>query len=116
MKDSDRLGDIASHHVNAGIQQRWRQLDVSARLNFVGARPTVSSNPLGEIPSYTVANVAVGYVDFLPGFTAQLVINNIFNATYSDPGVRTADNIRFASSIPQPGRSIFVKLLVRQLF
>ena len=52
VKDSDRLGDIASHHVNAGVQQRWRKLDVSGRLNFVGARPTVSSNPLGEVPSY----------------------------------------------------------------
>jgi hypothetical protein len=63
-----------------------------------------------------VANVALSYIDFLPGFTAQLVINNIFSASYADPGVRTADNIRFASSIPQPGRSIFVKLLARQMF
>jgi outer membrane receptor protein involved in Fe transport len=113
---SDRLGDIAAHKLNLGIQHRWRQLDLSARMNVVGARPTWQSNPLSDLPRYSVANVALSYIDFLPGFTAQLVINNIFSASYADPGVRTADNIRFASSIPQPGRSIFVKLLARQMF
>jgi outer membrane receptor protein involved in Fe transport len=113
---SDRLGDIAAHKLNLGVQHRWRQIDLSARMNYVGARPTWQSNPLSELPRYSVANVAVSYVDFLPGFTAQLVINNIFSSSYADPGVRTADNIRFASSIPQPGRSIFVKLLARQVF
>jgi outer membrane receptor protein involved in Fe transport len=108
---SSRVGDIASHHVNLGAQHRWRQLDTSVRLNFVGTRPTVLSNPQSEIPRYTVANAAVTYLDFLPGFSAQLVVNNLFDTQYSDPGVRTADNIRFAASIPQPGRSIFVKLL-----
>jgi Fe-S-cluster-containing dehydrogenase component len=91
---SDRLGDIAAHKLNLGIQHRWRQLDLSARMNVVGARPTWQSNPLSELPRYSVANVAVSYVDFLPGFTAQLVINNIFSSSYADPGVRTADNIR----------------------
>ena len=113
---SARLGDIAAHKLNLGVQHRWRQLDLSARMNAVGARPTWQSNPLSDLPRYSVANVALSYVDFLPGFTAQLVINNIFSASYADPGVRTADNIRFASSIPQPGRSIFVKLLARQMF
>jgi outer membrane receptor protein involved in Fe transport len=107
-----RVGDIASHHVNVGAQHRWRKLDTSVRLNYVGARPTVLSNPESEIPSYAVANAAVSY-DFLPGVTAQLVVNNIFSTKYSDPGVRTADDIRFAAHIPQPGRSIFLKLLTR---
>ena len=70
------------------------------------------TNPEAEVPGYTVANAAVSY-DLLPGFTVQLVFNNLFDAQYSDPGVRTADNIRFASSIPQPGRSIFLKVLTR---
>jgi outer membrane receptor protein involved in Fe transport len=113
---SDRLGDIASHHLNLGVQHRWQKLDLSGRMNYVGVRPTVLSNPLSEIPGYTVAHAAISYVDFLPGFTAQLVISNIFNTEYFDPGVRTADNIRFASRIPQAGRSIFVKLLARQLY
>jgi outer membrane receptor protein involved in Fe transport len=114
--ESNRLGDIASHHVNLGVQHRWRKFDLGARLNYAGARPTYATNPLLEdIPAHAVTNVGVSY-DLLPGFTAQLVINNIFSSSYADPGVRTADNIRFASSIPQPGRSIFVKLLARQLF
>ena len=83
---------------------------------ITSARPTWPSNPLPEVPSYAVTNVGISYLDILPGVTAQLVINNIFNTTYADPGVRTADNTRFASSIPQPGRSIFVKLLTRQFF
>ena len=107
-----RVGDIASHHLNLGAQIRSGKLDTSIRVNFVGSRQTVLSNPQSDVPRYTVANAAVSY-DFLPGLTAQLVVNNLFDAQYRDPGVRTADNIRFASSIPQPGRSIFLKLLAR---
>jgi len=114
--ESGRVGDIASHHINAGVQQRWRKLDTSLRLNYVSTRPMVLSNPVRELPGYAVVNGGVSFVDILPGFTAQVLINNIFNAAYADPGIRTADNSRFASSIPQPGRSIFVKFLARQLF
>jgi outer membrane receptor protein involved in Fe transport len=98
--------------VNLGAQGRWGKLDTGLRLNHVSSRQTVITNPEAEVPGYTVANAAVSY-DLLPGFTVQLVFNNLFDAQYSDPGVRTADNIRFASSIPQPGRSIFLKVLTR---
>lgn len=112
---SRRVGDIASHHLNVGAQHRWRKLDTSIRMNFVGTRPTVFSNPQSEIPRYAVANAAVTYLDFLPGFSAQLIVNNIFNTEYFDPGIRTADDVRFAARLPQPGRSIFLRLLTRIL-
>jgi outer membrane receptor protein involved in Fe transport len=110
---STRVGDIASHHLNLGGQKRWRQLDTSVRMNFVGTRPTVLSNSLSEVPRYAVLNAAVTYLDVVPRLSAQLVMNNIFNTQYFDPGVRTADNTRFASRIPQPGRSIFFRLMTR---
>ena len=28
--ESDRMGDIASHHVNLGVQHRWRNFDLGA--------------------------------------------------------------------------------------
>ena len=110
---SPRVGDIASHHLNLGAQGQWRKLDTSIRLNYVGTRPTVALNPVREIPRYAVVNAAVTYLDLLPRLSAQLIVNNIFNAQYFDPGVRIADNVRFAARIPQPGRSIFLKLLTR---
>ncbi len=74
------MGDIASHHVNLGVQHRWRKFDLGARMNFVSGRPTVGSNPVPEVPGYTVTNVGVTY-DILPGLAAQLVVNNIFDAS-----------------------------------
>jgi len=110
---SDRVGDIASHHLNLGGQGRWRKLDTSIRMNYVSARPTVLSNPQPEIPAYAVANAAVTWLDIVPRLSAQLLVNNLFNTQYFDPGVRTADGVRFASRIPQPGRSIFFRILTR---
>jgi outer membrane receptor protein involved in Fe transport len=110
---TNRVGDIASHHLNLGAQGRWRQLDTSVRMNYVGTRPTVLSNSLSDIPRYAVVNAAVTYLDIVPHLSAQLVLNNIFNTQYFDPGVRTADNVRFAARIPQPGRSIFFRVLTR---
>ena len=70
-----------------------------------------SRDPL-NVSYRPVANGAVGY-DLRPGVTAQLVVNNLFNTQYDDPGVGTANGLRFAASVPQPGRSLFVRVLAR---
>jgi outer membrane receptor protein involved in Fe transport len=112
-----RLADIPSHHLNLGVSNRWGKVDGTLRLNYVGVRPTgegttLNDKPASELDSHAVWHGTIGY-RLRTGLTAQLIVNNIFNAQYSDPGVGIADGIRFAASVPQPGRSVFVRMLAR---
>jgi outer membrane receptor protein involved in Fe transport len=111
------VGDIASHHLNLGVDARWRRLDGDLRVNVVSSRrtglgTTAYYNPERSVPGYAVTNGALLY-DFGHGVAAQLIVNNLFNASYSDPGVAAADGVRFAAKVPQPGRSAFLRLLTR---
>ena len=133
-----RVGDIARHRATVGVAREWHKLDVNVRLNVVGTRPTINSggiqtgvfaflatqknrelyadpleslsSPLLKTDGYAVANAAATYA-LRPGFSVQAVVENLFNTAYDDPGVQTADNIRFAARVPQPGRALFVGLL-----
>ena len=112
-----RVGDIASHHLNLGVDARWRRFDGDLRINLVSSRRTGKDttayyNPVMSVAGYAVTNGALLY-DFGHGVAAQLIVNNLFNASYKDPGVAAADGVRFAESVPQPGRSAFLRLLTR---
>jgi outer membrane receptor protein involved in Fe transport len=112
---SVRVGDIATHQANVGVNAPVGRLNTNVRLNYVGGRPTgkgtsVDRNPLSEIESYAVAHATLSYT-LRPGLTAQVIVNNLFDTEYFDPGVGPADGAHFAASIPQPRRAAFVRLL-----
>jgi outer membrane receptor protein involved in Fe transport len=110
------IGDIARHHVNAGVSAPLgKKLDLSLRANWVDSRrtglgTTVSTNPLHETPSYFIANAALSYT-VLPGVTAQLIVKNLLDKEYFDPGVQAADGVILTSRVPQPGRTVYLRLL-----
>lgn len=108
-----RIGDIATHQVKAGINiggsAAWNG-DLRAR--YVGARrtgpgTTVFSNPFRSIGSYTVADVALTYRSPLPGISLHLIVNNVFDRQYSDPGDEV-DSVG-APAVVQAGRTIYLK-------
>lgn len=115
-----RVGDIAKHRLNLGLEYRFREtLDVALRANYVGTRETgagttVSTNPLDEIDSYFVVHGTVSYRNrrLFPGGTLQLVVNNLFDAEYVDPGVQRAGR-EFAASLLQPGRTAYLRLIFK---
>jgi outer membrane receptor protein involved in Fe transport len=43
----------------------------------------------------------------------QVTVDNLFDTSYSDPGIQTADDLLFAAQVPQPGRSAFVRVIAR---
>jgi hypothetical protein len=45
----------------------------------------------------------------LPGASLQLIVNNLFDRSYDDPG-RDAEIIG-APLVPQPGRTVYFKLI-----
>jgi outer membrane receptor protein involved in Fe transport len=128
--------DVSAHKWNLGLSvPLWRRLDGDIRLNYVGARPlarryffdkerfsealaqefdlgSFQNGTLTQIDSVFVANAAIRYRDIVPGFSLQLVVNNLFDREYFSPGVDVADGYLFAERIPQPGRSIFACLIM----
>jgi len=111
------IADIARHKLNLGVTGRLGgRFLVHLRGNFVGAKKTgegtdVPSNPLRQIGAYTVADAALTYRDLLPGWSLQLTVDNLFDASYRDPGVRDEGGLASPSSIPQPGRAIYLRFL-----
>ncbi len=117
-----RVGDIAEHRANLVFNTAfWREkINLNLRANYVGERrtgagTTVGSNPLDAIDAYSVVHAGLTYRGVLPEgsrwgtSSLQLVVNNVFDETYFHPGVAQA-GIRFAAALPQPGRSIFLRL------
>lgn len=117
-KDSAvRTGDIASLSANIGVNVAMmrQKLNVNLRVNLVGDKPTgintsVPGNPLSKVPGYGLLNATIGY-EILKGVLLQAGCNNILNTQYASPGVRTADDISYPSSVPQPLRNYYIKLI-----
>jgi outer membrane receptor for ferrienterochelin and colicins len=109
-----RIGDIASQHLNLGVNRDWlRRLNTDLRLRWVGVRPTgrqttAATNPLARIGSYTDVGATVSYRGVLPGTTLQLIVDNLLNRTYFDPGTRPELGV---AMVPQPGRTIFLRII-----
>jgi outer membrane receptor for ferrienterochelin and colicin len=110
-----RIGDIASHRINAGADIRpIEALNINIRMNYMSERitgpsTTVPAN-LEKFPSVLVFNATVGY-DILPGFTLQVSCNNLLNTEYFDPGVRSADGLFYSSRTPQRERNFMLRAL-----
>lgn len=112
-----RIGDIASHKFNAGIDLfLFKKLNLNLRVNYVGEKPvgentTISENPYSEIEAYWLFNGALGY-KISKNFRLQLSANNILNNKYYDPGVRSADGIYYAARLPQNERNLMFNIYV----
>jgi len=110
-----RIGDIASHHLNFGVNAiLFNKLNINLRGNFSGKKltgkeTTVSSNPLNEIEPYFILNSAISY-EIYKNVSVQIIINNIFDKEYFDPGVRSANGIYYASKLPQNRRNFTFKI------
>lgn len=112
-----RVGDIASHQLNFGLDvtDLWRGIGLNLRANWVGSRrrgldTTVRAREFPEIDDYLVTNLTLRYENLARYFDLALIVNNLFDEEYYDPGVRTADGVVFASRLPQRSRNAFLRL------
>ena len=111
-----RIGDIASHRLNLGINATYfENLNINLRANFASRRPvgpetSVNENTLGDFPSFALLNGAITYKNLIPGLQAQVSVSNILDHAYSDPGIRSADGISRPYRIPQRGLFAMFKL------
>jgi outer membrane receptor protein involved in Fe transport len=112
-----RIGDIASHHVNAGINAKYfEKFNINIRLNYIGDRKTGSGTSVPsnseKFPALFLLNGSLSYQNILEtGFTFQLSCNNILNKEYFDPGIRSADGSFYSSRTPQRERNFMLRVL-----
>jgi len=72
--------------------------------NWVGGRSAPVTNPLGKVDGYFNTNLTFSTNKlFNNRFSASLSIRNLFNQTYYDPGIRTADGNFYGTVHEQPG-------------
>jgi outer membrane receptor protein involved in Fe transport len=110
------IPNIASFKANAGIHLHIKQMfSIDIIENWVGKRELISSNPLGELPSYFVTNLSLTsnrlYNNLL---SFNIRIDNVFNKKYLDPGIRSADGKGLYSTVhEQPGRTVYLTLQIK---
>lgn len=113
-----RTGDIAYTSANAGVNVSFfrQKFNLNTRVNIVSDKPTgintsVASNPNKKIAGYYLLNATLGYRIIKP-ILLQITCNNILDAKYYSPGVRSADGTTYAPTILQPGRNYLARLIV----
>jgi outer membrane receptor protein involved in Fe transport len=117
LQNNLRTSDIADFMFNLGGNYQFsRKLNANLTANYVGPRKTGegtsgSLNPTTLFDPYLILNAAISYQNIVNGVTLQLTINNITDKEYFFPGIREANNVTFASRLPQERRNISLGLL-----
>ncbi|MCB1139757.1 MAG: TonB-dependent receptor [Leptospiraceae bacterium] len=104
------IPNIASHKFNLGLTYYpWRNVSLNVRMNYVSERRTISTNPEKTIPAYYfwVANVRWENILGNPIYL-QLMVRNLTNEQYWDPGIRTATGGYYPTRHPIENRNIWL--------
>ncbi len=116
-RDSSRsyeMPNVAHVKGNLGATLRIPDLfSVYLVNNWVGERNTAPTNPDGEVPGYLVTNLAL-FADHFPVEAVGLLlrVDNLFDLRYVDPGIRSADASYYSTTLEQPGRTAYVKMIL----
>ncbi len=102
---SSNIPNIATVKGNVGISIHFAKLlSISLIENWVGDRSVPVSNPLGRVDGYFISNLVISTNKlFNNRISASLNIRNLFNQTYYDPGIRSADGNFYPTVHNQPG-------------
>lgn len=125
------VGDTAPHKLHVGITAPFgERTSATLRARWIDARETVASNPLGEVPGYATADLSLTHRDWpRRGIGWQLTVSNLLDRDYHHPGLREGDAGftpgsfdaggvwrgsagYYSSLLPQPGRGVFVSMLL----
>ena len=106
--------NISKFKGNAGVVFHIENLfSVCIIENWVGDRSVPITNPLGKVDGYFITNFVLTTKELFDNrVTASLNIRNIFNKTWYDPGVATADGNFFSTEMEQPGINGLLKIAV----
>jgi len=105
------VSGIAKVKGNAGLLFRKRELgSVHISCNWVGKRKVPRTDPYGPVAGYFLTNVILTTENlFEKRVYAKLIVHNLFNVKYLDPGFRPADGSIYSTVLEQPGFNCMIK-------
>jgi outer membrane receptor protein involved in Fe transport len=113
--DTPTVPNIAKVKGNMGFQATFGDmLSWYFVGNWVGNRTTNDNSPVRSIPSYTVFNTAISTKNFINDKVSfVLSVNNLFNASYFDAGIRGATGGYYGTMHRQLERNGSLKIIVK---
>ncbi|HET6244787.1 MAG: TonB-dependent receptor [Bacteroidetes bacterium] len=111
----NEIPNIARARANIGISMLLSDLvNISLIANWVGARSVAETNPLNKVNGYFIPNLVITTNKIFDNrVSASLNIENLFNQTYYDPGIRAANGNFYGTVHEQLGINGFFKILLR---
>jgi outer membrane receptor for ferrienterochelin and colicins len=105
------VSGIAKVKGNAGCMFRKPELgSLHISVNWVGKRNVPRTDPYGPVAGYCLTNVVLTTENlFEKRVFAKIIVHNLFNVKYLDPGFRTADGIIYSTVLEQPGINCMIK-------
>ena len=103
--------NIARHKLNLGITYYpIKTLSLNLRMNYVSERRTISTNPESTIPAYYfwVGNIRWEQPFGVESMYMQLMVRNLTNEQFWDPGIRTATGGYYPTRHPLENRNIWL--------
>ncbi len=99
------ISNIARVKGNLGVRIHVAEFfTISIIENLVGDRSTAPTNPLKKVDGYTNTNLVFSTHNlFSKKVSASIIIRNLLNQRYYDPGGRSADGDYYATDVEQPG-------------
>jgi len=78
--------------------------NISLITNWVGNRSVPDSNPLGKVSEYCISHLVISTNKlFKNRVSASIIIRNLFNQSYYDPGIGEGDGKFYPTVYDQPG-------------
>lgn len=90
-----RIGDLSDTKAWVELRARRGPWRASLRARHLSARPTVATNPVGQVPAQGTADLTLTR-SLTSRFSLRLAVDNLFNEVVFHPGIHTAD----AGSVP----------------
>ncbi len=109
------VSNISKIKGNMGFQATFKEmLNWYFVGNAVGVRTTTNSNPLRSVPSYLIFNTALSTKNFINDKVSfVLSVNNLFNTSYFDAGMRGATGRYYGTTHSQLKRNGTLKIIVK---
>jgi hypothetical protein len=113
----NRVGDIASHQINGGMDKGLMddKLNINLRFNYSGERETGYGTTVPDnkesFPATFIINTAFTYKLPVEGLRVQLACNNLLDHKYYHPGTKAADGSLNPGRILQRDRNFLISLI-----
>lgn len=110
--DKGPIPNIANHHYNLGVT--WyilKNLSWHIRGNYVDIRRTIATNPDKTVEGYVMIHTNIRWENvFTRNLYLHLLIRNLADERFFDPGIRTATGTFYPTRHPLEGRNVWLGL------